>query len=224
MSISLTTQQRADLRKYDLAIRALARFDLDAPTGTFGLWDGDGSVEYDGVTYDAAGSVADISPLPGTVGTGAEGIVITLDGARLGAAGVEDPAAVLASIQDEQIRNRRFTLYLALFDRDSGANLLTLERWGGLMDTAHHIVEPGRNVRLEIRIESFSLLMHQVHARTRSHADQLNLAAGDDFFKYTASASAGLATLYWGQKAPTTSGSVSSGGGGSSSYVNVAYR
>lgn len=198
MAISLTSAQRAALKRGELALATLVQLDL--PDGTERFWDGDGTLHVHPHNYIGAGSIATITPVGGGMGTDARGLVITLDGARLAdAPEVGDPAAVLAQAHDERVHGSRVVLSIAAFDVATEENLFVLPRFAGIIDTMRHVVQPGGVASLEIAVESLSLLLRRPRPRLRSPADQEELYTGDAFFAFTAATVDGTKNVTWGQ-------------------------
>jgi hypothetical protein len=188
-----------------VAIRVLV--DLYLGSGRYSFWDGHQHASLDGQTYLAAGAFSTISGISFGQDLGADGVEITFDASRLLAASTEpfDPAALLATVHDEAYHQKRVDIRFAFFDAETGALVLTVRRFGGIIDQIEIRETPGGDegpgsAAMIIRCESVARRYGRREGRTRSHEDQTEIWPGDDFFKFTQSTVASERRLIWGRK------------------------
>lgn len=221
MAVTLTEAQRAALRGHAIGLRVLV--DLYFGSGRYSFWDGAEHYTIDGVQYLAAGAFASVSAISYGQDLGAEGIEIILDGTRLLAGSAEegDPAAVLASIHSETYHQQRVDVRFAFFSAETGELILTLRRFAGLIDQAEIKEVPAGDegpggAFLVLKCESIARRYGRREGRTRSHEDQSEIWAGDEFFKFCSASVAGETRLQWGRQPASSlvSGNVGGGSGG----------
>lgn len=205
MAIPLTADQRAALRGHAISVRTLIDIYLDS--GRYSFWDGGETLTYDGADYLDASAFGSVSAISSGSDLGAEGIELTLNGTKLLEASGDpsDPAAILGTIEDEIYQLRRVEVRFAFFSAETGALLLVVRRYAGLIDQARQeevMSEGGVAALLVLAVESIVRRYGRRGGRTRSHEDQQEIWAGDTFFKFTASATAKTGSLFWGRKPP----------------------
>ncbi len=223
MAVTLTSDQRAALRSGAIAIRTMV--DLYLGSGRYSFWDGPAHQSFEGQTYLAAGALASVSTISFGSDLGAEGIEIVLDGSRLlgQGAGIDvsptDAAALLATIHDETYHQRRIVVRFVFFAAETGAHVLTLPRFSGLIDQIEIRDEPGNEdtpgrALMVMKCESVARRYGRREGRVRSHEDQNEIYLGDDFFKHTSASVSQERNLIWGRASPGMS-NVTNGGPGS---------
>jgi len=209
MAVTLTDAQRRALREKAVALRVLV--DLYLGSGRYSFWDGDAHASFEGQTYLAAGAFATVSQISYGQDLGAEGIEITFNASTLLAQSAEpfDPAALLSTIHAEAYHQRRIDVRFAIFDAETGALVLLIRRFAGLIDQIEIREVPSGDegpggALMVIKCESVARRYGRREGRTRTHEDQQEIwgAGVDDFFKFVASSISGETRLLWG-RAPT---------------------
>jgi hypothetical protein len=220
MARTLTTDQRNLLRSDSIQMRVLFTVYLDGGTYRYcdDVVDVVDSVSAGGpYTFIGASALAEISEFKSGSNLAAESITITVDGNKIPAGAGVDPAAVLREIQSALYTQRRTKIQLGLSYPGQPIILVMPVHSGKINHT--QLTEPGHDLtsdeerppqaRLEIVIDSLALRYSRKTNRTRSHADQLELDATDDFFKFTVDAVLSERSLYWGKKDPNIGGAFS---------------
>lgn len=229
MAVTLTADQRAALRSGAIAIRVLV--DLYLGSGRYSFWDGVQHMTLDGQQYLAAGAFASISTISFGQDLGADGVEIVFDATRLLEASPEpfDPAALLATIHDEAYHQRRIDIRFAFFNAETGEQVLTLRRFGGLIDQIEIRDAPPSDdgpggAHMVIRCESVARRYGRREGRVRSHEDQTEIWPGDDFFKFTQATITAERRIIWGRRPPGGGGAIgdgTSGVGGGGGVIGV---
>lgn len=203
MAVPLTSDQRAALRSGAIAIRLLIDFYLDS--GRYSFWDDDSIAVFDGTTYYGVAAFGEISSVSLGIDLGAEDIEMRLDLTRLLNASDDpsDPANILAAIEQESYQQRRTELRYAFFSAETGALIMTIRRFAGLIDQMgmQEEVEPDvpNRALLVVRCNSIARRYGRRTGRRRTHEDQQEIWPGDDFFKFVASTVNSEANLSWGK-------------------------
>lgn len=159
-----------------IVVRSLIKFEFG--TGTYGIWNGIGELSWGGVTYVASRLITvEVSGF--SLGTQAVPLTIRM---------VEDKDAgvtpnSLASIEQEDYKNRPVTLYDAYFHPDTQELLHVEPLQSGYCDYIDHVVQGGM-AAIEGHIEGRAIDNHREGFRTASHADQQLISAGDMFFEH----------------------------------------
>lgn len=207
MAVPLTSGQRDALRSGPLALYLCVDLFLDGGTQRF--WDGPENAVISGDSYLSIGAYAGASVVSQGADLGGNGIELTLDATKLlgAAADVSDPAYFLSTIISAGgYRQRPMRLSFSFWNADTGAHILQLRKFTGVIDQMQIDDKPatgsgeGRAL-LVIKCESLTLRYGQRTGRVRSHADQQEIWPGDDFFKLCAGSVATERSLNWGHKA-----------------------
>lgn len=174
-----------------IVTRALMEFQFG--TGTYGFWDGVGTMVYAGLTYVGAGSLISIDDLDYVSDLSSAAITF-----RLTAVPNSDLTPdVLASIESETYHGRPVILRRAYIHPDTRA-LVSVERiWRGYLDQVSHSYTIGGEAVLEMSCESRARDNTRRGYRTYSDADQRRIDADDGGFRHAATAAA--QTIYWGR-------------------------
>ena len=234
MAVPLTPEQRLALRQHAIGLRVLV--DLYLGSGRYSFWDGAEHYTIGGQLYLAAGAFAQISAISYGQDLGAEGMEIIFDATRLLDVSPEpfDPAALLATIHEEAYHQRRIDIRFWFFDAETGAEVLVLRRFAGIIDQIEINEAPGGDdgpgsATMRIKCESVARRYGRREGRTRSHEDQQEIwgAGQDDFFKFTSASIAGERRLMWGRNTGAQgAGGIApldrpgSGSGGNNQQVN----
>lgn len=214
MPIALTDDEKAALRRGSIAIRTLIDFHFDS--GRYSFWDGEFHWEAEpGVTYLAVSDFGEVSSVGMGQDLGAEGITLRLNGTKLIEASpdADDPGAFFGMIEEENYQQRRTDVRFAFFDIDTGALLFTKRRYAGLVDQMRQLEEINEQFTaaeqwLVIALESMARRYMVRSGRTRSHEDQREIDATDDFFKFTAPSVAKQGNIWWGRRPPGSGGGI----------------
>lgn len=209
MSVPFTTDERLALREGAIALYLC--LDLFLDSGQQSFWDGPEDVTISSRTYVAIGAYGGVSTVTMGADLGGGGIELVLDASKLlsDANDVTDPAYFLSTIiSDGGYRQRRMELAYSIWNAETGAHIRNVRRFTGLIDQMEIREEPGGEeggrALLIVRCESLALRYGQRIGRVRSHEDQQEIWAGDDFFKYCAGSVAQERQLVWGRGSSTT--------------------
>lgn len=176
-----------------ISIRGMIRFDFG--TGTYGFIKATTPFVYAGLTYVPGGAIA-VSDLTGTTGRTAQPFTITL------AASGEDALTpeVLTTIEAEDYRDRRVTVYDAFFHPDTGALLHVQAMKRGFIDTIVHEDNGDTGYIIRANCESRSLDYTRTNARRRTTEDQKRRSPSveDRFFEHCGKR--GREKVNWGQE------------------------
>jgi len=192
-----STEVRKLLAKGETAVRGMIRFDFG--TGTYGFIKAASPFEYGGLTYQPGGIIR-VSNLTERVGGEAEQFTLTLAAAP--DAGLTPE--VLRTIEQEDYRDQRVTIYDAHFHPRTNALLLVEPRKRGYLDVIDHEEDPDEGYRLVATCESRALDYSRTNGRKRTTEDQARRAPGDLIY-----ANAGQR----GRGEPMNWGSLSTGAG-----------
>lgn len=234
MARNFSDDQRALLRSDVIRARLLTTWYMDG--GTFFYCDDTQDLVWNSNTFIGANALASATEIrSASAGWAAESVTITVDGTRLGEAGMTDPAIFFAAIFALDLSNRRVDIDLALMGEADENPVLVFPLYAGKINNAK-LTDPARQVtdigtaqqsKLEIVLDSLAARYQWIVGRTRTHEDQLEIDPTDLFFSYVHDNMQNEQTLYWGKKAPTGIGggalSGAPGGlGGSSGNFNLA--
>lgn len=221
MARILTAPQRALLRSPSVAARALITFHMDS--GDYLYCDDVNDITDGTSTWIGASALAACSDIRSSSGFSAEQVTITLDGTRMQESGFPDPAAFFQIVLGLPLHNRRVDLAYGLGYPESNTILLVLPAYAGKINNAK-VVAPAINFdslpggsdqtpqqNLQIILDSLTVRYTWITGRTRSNADQQEIAPGDTFFQYVGDAVLNESTLYWGKKNPAIAASNSFG-------------
>lgn len=220
MARSFTAPQKALLRSADLAVNVLVTFYLDE--GTYRFCDENASYDLtDGVnTYIGANAFMGEIEIRGSQPLAAEQVRFIVDGNRMAQAGVSDPAAVLAEILEYLHQQRRVDFAFGFRYSYNQTINLVIPAYAGKINSIQLIdgsmdIESGEGTRvvsrLEIVLDSLAVRYRRASHRTRSHNDQLEVDATDQFYSFTQDVALNERTVYWGKAAPVGAGGASGG-------------
>ncbi len=210
MALTFTTAQAALLRSANIKARLFTTWYMD--TGTYFYCDDVYDMAYDGNVYIGANAIASAGDIKtGSGGMTAESVTLSIDGARLNEAGMDDPAELFQMILGLPLANRRVDLSLGLGYPDDQEVTLMIPLYQGKINSAR-LVEQAMTFgdpsasqtqsTLEIVLDSWAARYNWVAGRTRTHEDQHEIDPDDDFFSFVNDNLRAESTLYWGKKSP----------------------
>jgi hypothetical protein len=215
MAVALTTEQRALLRGRMIGVRLLLALTFG---GTVYRWCDDlQPISWGGHTWAAGGNIAEASERGLSMGSSAEGLVITVNGAGLATEGDPSGAALLATVDGEAKKNDPVDAHILYWDVATGAPLFALPLFTGRLSGVPLSRQPGGAASLSLEIESDEILLDRAPGRARTDADQRRMwGAGGGGLHRGAMSGAQLGSVVWGQDAPrgSSAGVSSSTGGG----------
>ncbi len=210
MALTFTEEQATLLRSANIKARLFTTWYMDS--GTYFYCDDVFDMTYDGDVYVGANAIASAGDIrSGNGGATSESVTLTIDGARLNDAGVDDPAELFQAILGLPLANRRVDLSLGLGYPDDQEVTLMIPLYRGKINSARLIDDPvpfgdsaGSQTKssLEIVLDSYAARYNWVVGRTRTHEDQLEIDPEDDFFSFVSDNLRAESTLYWGKKNP----------------------
>lgn len=215
MALALTTPQRTQLRGRNIGLRMLVQFTLGS--NIYRFTDDEDTIVWNGFNWLGAGQIASMSARSLTAGSGADGVMIEINGAGL--ATVDDPssATLLATIYAEAKQWDKVDIFVLYFDAATGVPSFAVPYLIGRLAGAPLVREPGAAARLQLEIEADDIILDRASNRTRSDADQKRMwPTGGGGFHLVGSAAAQAGSVWWGQDAPSSGGTNGSGGGVSS--------
>lgn len=234
MARNFSDDQRALLRSSVLRARLLTTWYMDG--GTFYYCDDTQDLTWNSNLFIGANALASATEIRSAAsGWAAESVTITVDGTRLGEAGMTDPAIFFAAIFALDLSNRRVDIDLALMGETDENPVLVFPLYAGKINNAK-LVDPNRAVtdigvaqqsKLEIVLDSLAARYQWIVGRTRTHEDQLEIDPTDMFFSFVHDNMQNEQTLYWGKKAPAGIGAgalngVPGGLGGSPANFDIS--
>lgn len=172
MSFPTDLQDLADEGR--LAVRSGVHMALG--TGTYGFWNGKGTLPYGGVDY-WPNSLITVADLVYGLGTAAASFTIEL------AAKQDITPDKLAGIEGEDYKNRPLTIYDFYFHPDTGALLHAEPMAYGFIDTVDHVTQGGER-KLIGNILSGAIDNHRDGYRSASHEDQQLVSPGDKIYEH----------------------------------------
>lgn len=161
-----------------VSVRGMIKFQFGG--GTYGIWNGRGDLIHGGVTY-VPNSLIGVEDIAFGMGTEARAVRITMpESADFGVT-----PDLLASIEAEDYKGRKVTIYDAYIDPDT-TDLLHVEAlYAGYIDTIDHEIDGGE-MRLVAHVQTKAIDNHRDGYRSASNADQQLISAGDLFFEHAA--------------------------------------
>jgi hypothetical protein len=209
MPLSLTTAERAFLRRPVLGIRLLAEFHLSG--GVVRASNAEGPITALGQTWPGLGQIVDVSGR-GFSGSGASGITITINGAGLATETDPSGATLLATIYGEAQPLDPVILRQFVFDGTTLEAGPVLPYFTGFLSTGSHTITPGGAAVMTLEIESDDLMLKRSALRVRSDDDQRRMwPTGGGGFHQLPRAVSQDGVVWWGQDAPA--GATFAGGG-----------
>lgn len=161
-----------------VVIRSLVKFAIGS--GTYGFWNGVGTLPWDGVDYLQNGLISVEEPMFQT-GTAASEFKVVMPESR--DFGITPD--ILAQIDSEDYKGYPCTIYDAYFHPDTRELLHVEAMMYGYIDTVDHVFED-KQWQLVGNMITRSLDNHREGYRSASDADQQLIAPGDKFFEYAA--------------------------------------
>ncbi len=157
-------------------IRSLLK--IETGTGTYGFWNGNANLDWNGLTYWPSTLISVSEPVYG-IGTAASTFTVELVAKR--DSGLTPDKLLL--IENEDYKGRPVTVYDAYFDPDTRALLHVEPMTYGYCDTVDHVTEGGET-KLVGNIVDGRLDNHRDGYRSASHEDQQLVSPGDMFFEF----------------------------------------
>lgn len=171
--LALDTSIQAALDAGIIVVRGMLLFEF--ASGNYGFWDGAGPFVWNGVTFVASGSLLEVSPLEQTSQLATSSRTIKLRAVPETALTPD----VLASIENEDYKNRPVTEYLVFFDPDTrvmlGQPFVVAE---SEIDVMEHD-QSGEDYVLVAHLETRARDYTKTGARMRGNKDQQQLFPGD---------------------------------------------
>lgn len=169
------------------SVRHMLRVDFEG--GAEGIWNGDYSVEVEGVTYAplAGNMIAD--EVPSSDKLDADRLEVRLAGL------IPAAAQMLEGVEWHQ----RPAVFSIAFLNDAGAIIHVLPRFSGFLDAAPTSDAVDDMLVIALQIESNNRGLYRNSQRVRSDSDQRSVSGSDGFFKY-ATAVATDPNIVWGRK------------------------
>lgn len=159
-----------------VAIRSLVKIIL--PNGTFGCWNGTGTLNYAGLAYKQ-NTLISIDEISGSIGTAATPFKLVLPAS----ADFGLTPDVLGTIEDFQYKGALITIYDAFFVPNTRALVHVEPMRTGFIDFIDHS-DDGQTYILTVHCEDHNLDNHRDGYRTASHSDQQLVSNGDRFFEH----------------------------------------
>ncbi len=170
--MSYPSALEALLDKDEFAVRGAIRVTLPT-SGVHGFWNGSGTIEIGGVTYQP-NSLIQVELPSMVIGPEATGLCIILtESAEFGIT-----PDVLASIEEQQYKAAGVVIYDLFFDPNSRTLLHVEGLFEGEIDTIDHVREGGET-KLVVNVITKALDNFRDGYRTASHADQQLVSPGD---------------------------------------------
>lgn len=222
MALTLTTDERNALENRLRVVREAVKFELDS--GTFGLWNGLGSITVDSVAYEGVGQIARASQIVQSGNLVPAGVELQLHG--LDQRSGFTPGELFTDLEDEDVHGRPVTMYRWYFDKDhrtvNAAGLkLNRQIFKGFIDRFKRVEEVATNggvtTVLHTYLESTLMEINRRHITRRTNEHQTSLFSGDVFFEHVAYMPE--REIFWGRSAGTIGGG--GGGAGSSGAIST---
>lgn len=195
MARTIDASTQAALAAGRIARNILIKFDFGS--GTYGFFDGIGSITYNSVTYQGAGALFEIAALGASADGAANSISIKLNGNA-----DTLTSNVLATIESEQYVGRPVTLLRRYANADTWAELSVETMWVGFVDVIRQVERAGDSAYLEAICESRALDLGRSGYRMRSDADQKQIDANDGSLRHLQAAKD--QEIFWGRLPPVT--------------------
>jgi hypothetical protein len=181
---------------------------LNWPTGTIYVWNGYGSITWDGKTFLGTGHMGKISEIRETQGSQATGVTLTLSGI---------PTALVVDALANDSQGRPGKIWFGSINKDAAFEADPYCVFDGVIDICP-ITDSAETCSISVKLEK-ELIDRRVHSRRRTHEDQQIDAPGDLYFNYVAAIA--NKSISWGSAhqpaspvPPMSSGAGMAGGGG----------
>jgi hypothetical protein len=172
--------------------------DLAWPSGTIYVWNGYGTLSWNGHTYQGTGHLGDVSGIGESKDGRANGVTLTLGGI---------PSTMIADALANDAQGRSAKIWLAAFADDGTLGADPYPIFDGVIDISP-VEDNGTEATISVQLEK-ELIDRRINNWRNTHEDQQIDYPGDMFFEFVA----GLADkeVVWGGK--TISGSAATAGG-----------
>lgn len=211
MALALDTATRTALNAGAVSFRYLAKFELDDDTYYFGNHTPGDYISVLGESWYGLGGLAQVSDLRTQSGLAADEATLRLNGTFLMVVpeGYENASSWLRDVLQQDMINRRCTIYELIEQADTGAPLTAIQKFAGPIDrTPLDLEQP----ELSIRVRSNRQALTWANGRSRSDADQRRIDVDDGSLRHVTDVAARGGKLAWGFF--PNSGGVRTGGGG----------
>lgn len=170
--------------------------ELHWPSGTVYVWNGYGTISWNGHTWTGTGHLGTISEIRESSSGKATGCTLTLSG-------IPSQSIIDALANDSQ--GQPGYIYLTSMNRAGVFEFDPYQVFDGVIDICP-MQEDGQSATISVQLEK-ELIDRRTHNRRRTHEDQQIEYAGDLYFEYVA----GLATkvVNWGAATTAASNPVS---------------
>lgn len=209
MPLSLTSGERAFLRRPRLGLRLLAAFHF--ASGVVRVSNAEGTITALGFDWPGLGQLAEVSGR-GFGGSGFAGLTITINGAGLATPDDPSGASLLALIYEDAAPLDPVVVHQFVFDLDTLEPGPVLPYFTGTLSTAQTSATPGGAAIMRLEIEGDDLMLERSAGRVRSDEDQTRMwPVGGGGFHQVPRAVAQAGVVWWGQDAPAGTQFTSSG-------------
>lgn len=189
MSRGLSGAIAADVQTGRVIAAVLA--ELDFSSGTVNVWEGIGTLSWDGKSWDGVGDLGEISAVSEKAGAVATGMT-------LGLSGVD--SSLLSSALTEDYQGRSVGVWFATFSESTNAILADpVKIFGGVMDNMT-LVDNGKTANITVNCESYLRILERSNERRYTDMDQQDRYSGDLGFEFVAAQIDD--GLYWGRSNP----------------------
>lgn len=175
---------------------------FDLPSGTYGLWTGEGTLTDSGLTFVGGGdgvvSISDIGTNLEGVPNAMEIILTATEGGRF------DTTNLVDGIETEDYNGRPMAVFECYFNPDTGALLGNIRQvWVGVIDEIRHREDGSRRQVIAIGEQKAQFDLTMSPQATRSDASQRLRNPNDGFLRHVNSVSR---PVYWGRLPPAGTG------------------
>jgi hypothetical protein len=195
-TVSSGLQGLLDGRRFP--VRELLKMTISGVERSF--WTGEGPYTYNGIVYQAGGSIIKIAPISAQRAGYASSIQVFMSSIP----NTRVTPEVLSGIFQEDYRNQPIQIMRASFDPVSWALSDVRTRWKGKIDRVSMQAAPDDQARLIFHCVSREMDAKKTGYRIRSEEDQRLIDLNDRFFQY-----AGVVdkqTVFWGKQRVRLSG------------------
>lgn len=209
MARAFTPHQRQVLRSGAFKLRILLTFWLD--DGPTRFCDDVEDLYYENEKYLGASGFLSCTDIKSGSGLVSEPVSIILDGTRLNATGVVDPAELFRDILKLKLHQRRVDIYMGISPVTDPNIMFKKPVYAGKINNAR-VVDSKLNLEsvtssrgdaspgnLEIVLDSLAARYNRVTGRTRSHADQQSIDPTDMFYSFVQGLVQTQQNIYWGK-------------------------
>ena len=141
--------------------------ELEFESGTMRLWDGIGTLTWNGNVFSGVGTLGQIGPVEETTENRAVGVALSLSGI---------PAEVLTIAHGEGWQQRAARIYYGVLDGRSFVGE-PIQVFAGLMDQM--VLTEGEQAQIKLTLESDQIDLERTKARRYTAEDQRSEYAGD---------------------------------------------